>query len=571
MCARIDSLGSRWFGDSMVVEQRRSRVLVRRWSLSGDAAFWALPIGGVVAYAVAFVATLPALLVAVYASADVAIAPYLSQAWLRAPAGSVMLMGHAPFYMGYWILWLLHGFGAYRGSWELAPWVLSTVASLLVGRAVGRAIDRTAGFLVSAVLICAGSFLLQLQFAWSIHALAYVNIMLLGVFVVWLSSDPARAHPICVGAVALPLTLMTAAGIATDKLVLAAGVVPFVVTGGLVMWRAERDLAARTARVVLAVVGGSVVGSLLIHAAMQREGIGATPFPLAVAPLTEVPFHLKLLAQGVVSLLNGDIGQPDASPAGLLGFVCATAAAYLLILAAIEIAQCLRRVAPQVHGASLSRDARRVQAAYWGISSGVLIAAYLFTTVGIDINTRRYLVTVAYAVAILGISRGASLTRTWRISTAGAATVLILAGVIGLSQHDLAKTEPTAPTAAMAQAVRRLADRDHAAVVYAGYWDAYPLGWLASDSNAIYPVTACGNGLCAWIELQGAGTGINTWYSPRHHVRSLLILDRKLNAIDGLPSLPPRSLGPAAARSRLDHGRLHAYLYNYDIASRFGG
>ena len=273
-----------------------------------------------------------------------------------------------------------------------------------------------------------------------------------------------------------------------------------------------------------------------------------------------------------MSLLNGDIGQSDASPTGLLGFVCATAVAYLLILAAIEIGQRLRRLAAQVQGASLSRDARGVQAAYWGISSGVLIVAYLFTTVGIDIDTQRYLVTVAYAVAILGVSprskSDANLADLDHQRRDGADPGRSDRPVPATASED---TAPTAPNAAMAKAVRRLADRDHAAVVYAGYWVAYPLGWLTSDSNAIYPVTACGDGLCPWIELQGAGTGINTWYSPRHHVRSPLILDRKLNAIDGLPSLGPRSLGSAAARFWLDHGQLHAYLYNYDIALRFGG
>jgi hypothetical protein len=173
-------------------------------------------------------------------------------------------------------------------------------------------------------------------------------------------------------------------------------------------------------------------------------------------------------------------------------------------------------------------------------------------------------------VAILGISRGATMARAWRVATAGAATVLILAGAIGLSQHDLHKTEPALPTAAMANAVARLADREHAAVVYAGYWDSYPLGWLASDPTAIYPVTRCGGRLCAWTEIEETGNGITSWYAPRHHVRSLLILDGKLNAADKLRSLPPASLGTPAARFGLDDGRLHAYLYDYDVASRFG-
>jgi hypothetical protein len=520
---------------------------------------------------VAFVATLPGLLAAVYASADVAIAPYLTRAWLRAPAGSLMLMGHAPFYTGYWILRLLYDLGNYRGSWELAPWVLSTFASLIVGCAIARAVDRMAGFLVSAVLICAGSFLLQLQFAWSVHALAYVNIALLGVFVVWLSCDPARTSPGRVWLVSFPLMVLTAAGVATDKLVLVAGALPFMVSTGLLVWRMERAAASRTAKLALGLVGGSVAGSILVNAAMRRERFAATPFPLVPTSLGAIPFHLKLVIQDVFSLLNGDIRQPGASPTGLLGYVCAIAVGYLLILAVVEMGVGVRRLVVQAKGVRTTPDVRSVQATFWAVSSGVLIAAYVFTTIGVDIATRRYLVTVAYAVAILGISRGATMTRAWRAATAGAATVLIVAGAVGLSRHDLGKTEPSFPTVAMANAVARLAEREHAAVVYAGYWDAYPLGWLASGSAPIYPVAYCGDRLCAWTDAEATGNGITTWYAPRHRVRSLFILDSKLNALDELQPLPPRSLGTPVARFGLDDGRLHAYLYDYDIASRFGG
>ncbi len=535
-----------------------------------------MPLTSAVAYLVAFGAGLPALLVAVYASADTSIAPYLTQGWIGAPAGSVMLMGHAPFYMGYWILRFLHLFGGYRVSWELVPWVLSAVASLLVGWAAGRAAGRAVGLLVSASLICAGSSLLDLQFSWSVHGLAYTNVLLLGAFAVWLTYDPARTHPIRVGLIVIGLTAVTATGIATDKIVLVAGLVPFAITSALVAWGAKRDMTARTTACVIALVGGSVVGSVLTQTAMSGERIKATPFPVSLASLSAVPFHLKLLTQSVFSLLNGDIRQADTVPAGPLGYLCAVAVIYLLVVAAIEVVGCLRRLASlssyrrETPGRS-GVDARSAQTTYWGLSAGVLMVAYLVTTIGVDIFTQRYLVTVAYAVLILGISRGATLTRGWRILTAGAVTTLIVTGALGLLRQDLLRREPTAPTVALADAVKHLAHREGATVVYAGYWDAYPLGWLVPNAVPVYPVLGCGRTLCPWTANQETGSGINTWYVSRRSVRSLLVLDRELDASVGLPSRPPPSLGSPTARFSLDQGRLHVYLYDYDLAGRFAG
>jgi hypothetical protein len=59
------------------------------------------PLLGAAAYAIGFVVTLPALLAAVYASSGTAMAPYLTEMWLKAPPESRIMTGHAPFILGY--------------------------------------------------------------------------------------------------------------------------------------------------------------------------------------------------------------------------------------------------------------------------------------------------------------------------------------------------------------------------------------------------------------------------------------------------------------------------------------
>ena len=558
----------------MLVESRPATNRLRRRAASDAVSICGAPLAAGAVYAVAFVVTLPALLVAVYASADTAITPYLTQGWLRAPSGSAMLMGHAPFYLGYWLLRLLRPLGDHRATWELAPWVLAALASAAVGWGAARAAGRAAGLSVSVALVCTGSSLLDLQFAWSVHGLAYVNVTLLGAFAVWLVSDPAPRHPLGVGLAACALTLMTASGIATDRIVLIAGLIPFALCGALAARRSERGARARTATVVLALVGGSLVGAPLINAAMRADGIRATPFAVGMAPLSEVPAHLRLLIQGVFSLLNGAIQQPGGAPTDALGYVCEVAVVLVLALAAVEAARCLRPLIALSGGsdharARLALDARTAQALYWVLSAAGLTAAYLFTTVAIDIFTQRYLVTIAYAVVILGITGGVTLARRWQLATAAAVTILVIAGTAALVRGDLRRREPTAPTVAMADAVSNLAHRERAAVVYAGYWDAYPLGWLARDAVPVYPVTLCGGTLCPWMAHGTAGSGISTWYRVRSGQRSMLILDRELDPSVGLPRRPLRSFGTPVARFSLDHGRLTAYLYDHDLARRF--
>jgi hypothetical protein len=208
-------------------------------------------------YLVVFCVRLPGVLAAIYDVGDTDIAPYLTQSWEHAPAGSHMLMANAPWYSADWVMRVLGDLPDHRGSWELAPWVISALAAGWVGWATARAAGRAAGLLVAGALICTGTMLLPLQFSWSIHGVAYVHVLLLGAFVVWLAHDPWSQHTVRFWCVVAAMLVASAAGVASDKLVLVAGLLPFAVAGTALIFLAPATARLRLGASVAAVAIGA--------------------------------------------------------------------------------------------------------------------------------------------------------------------------------------------------------------------------------------------------------------------------------------------------------------------------
>jgi hypothetical protein len=117
------------------------------------------------------------------------------------------------------------------------------------------------------------------------------------------------------------------------------------------------------------------------------------------------------------------------------------------------------------------------------------------------------------------------------------------------------------PTPAEAETVARFASAQHAAVGYSGYWDAASLTWASRFSIHVYPVSPCGERLCAFQLHRVA-----SWYYPRGAARTYLVLDQAVRQIS-LRALPP-TLGRPIASATV--GQLEVYAFGYDIARDFG-
>jgi hypothetical protein len=529
-------------------------------------------------YLVAFFVSLPRLLPAIYQLADNAIAPYLMQGWEHAPSGAHMLMANVPWYSAYWLMRVLDLLPDHRVLWEFAPWLLSGLACGCVGWATAKAAGRGAGLLVSAGLICAGTALLPLQFAWGVHGITYVYVLLLGAFGVWLTNDSSQRRSAWFWGFVCLMTALTAVGVASDPLVLVAGLLPFAGTGVALAARSPETLWRRRLRAAIAAVTfGSVVGSVLFGAVMRSAGLAADHYPIELVSPGEIGPHLLLLLQGTFALLNGYLHEGPVwpfgylSPTGLLGYCCSVAVVVLVVLAVSVAVRVVRSRSDTTASADGVSPAMFAHTVYWLMSAVVLAVIYVFSNAAVDLQSKRYIVTVAYAVLILGVTGGMTLRsrRPVQFVVAACVAVVVVSGAVGLVRSQIAAQYRRFPSLALSKAVAALAHAEHVKVGYAGYWDAFPLGWLSSSSVPVYPITRCEMRLCPTVRSTASvGVGIDSWYRSRPHIRSMLVLDPVFDPSDSLPSRAPAYLGHPLGRVHVIDQRLDVYVYDYDIAGR---
>jgi hypothetical protein len=497
-----------------------------------------LPLPFAVGYVVVLAATFGSLVRALYSSADVAAAPYIGQLLPAAPRGAHVVLGHIAWYEALWAEWLTRGWPFFRQLWEVGPWLASLAGIALVAWATAKAAGRFAAMVVAVPLVCAGAGLISYQFPASIHSLTWVHVCLLGAFLV-LVAHRSRVHPLLWTA----LTVVTATGVASDKLLVVAGVVPFV---GAAASLGRRIFASAAA---LAVV--SIAGAQAIVAAMSAVGIHADNVPIRFAGWHRLGPNVRILVHALLYLFNGEVGRPRAELRFVLELACALvlAAAVLFVLWSA-----LRRPAGD--------RVRTAHLIFWSLAGSVLAAAFVLSSAPVDRFSARYVVTVGYALAVITALAAARTGRLARSLVALGVCVLASGSIAALAAHDLQKNSSSYPSTALAGKLLDFARASGLQYGYAGYWDAAPLTWETNARVQIYPVEPCqtGPGICPFPFNR-----ISRWYLPRPATQTFLVVDPFLPA--GFESIMPRLGRP----ERLVHiGRLNVYVYAYDIAARFG-
>ena len=150
-------------------------------------------------------------------------------------------------------------------------------------------------------------------------------------------------------------------------------------------------------------------------------------------------------------------------------------------------------------------------------------------------------------------------TSTRAIAT-GAVTVYAFTGWLGLVDHTLIRSETGSPSYTLANAVARVARREHLAVGYGSYLDAAPITWATHTQVKVFPVDDCdGNQhLCAYEQHI-----MTSWYTPRQGVKTFLLTDPGFTVAG---SAPTPDLGKPLAVHQF--GAVTMYVYPYDIAAR---
>ena len=484
--------------------------------------------------------------------ADAASGPVIGQLFGAAPAHANVVLGTFAWYSTLLFDLATKWLPYHRQVWEAAPYAMSVAGAALTAWSVAQVASRWAAGLTAVLLISTSPATLRVELATTQHAPTWFCLALLGAFAVWLERQRATRWPVVVVVVAVVGTIV-GVNAASDPLLDIAGLAPFAValiaTRVLVPGRdSARALWSGLATLALTGVTGAITRVVMSALAVAREpGVNTTKVVVGHKNLHNFTLWWKSLA----TLGNGDYFGRALSPATVLAGVCAA----ITIAAVISI--------PWLSWRQLRRadadTARTVFYAFWCSSATLLSLAFLFSSYPVDIHAGRYLVGLLYAVA--AVVPAATAGRVWTRAMVLAGTcVFALGAVVSIAGHGPvpAPSANTAVTTPVAKQIERIAARNHLTVGYAGYWDASPVTWATGFRTQVYPVSVCDQRqhLCRF-DLHF----ISTWYTPRPHTGSFLLVDPSLQNV----WIRPPDLGRPTAVYRI--GRLTMYTYPYDLAA----
>jgi hypothetical protein len=286
--------------------------------------------------------------------------------------------------------------------------------------------------------------------------------------------------------------------------------------------------------------------------------------PTRVVLGSQTGTNVKLWWQSIAVLGNGDFFHHSLTPGTALKLVCA-----VISIAAVVSLPWLgwRALRPASEPAPTPEETaaaatKKASYAFWCSSAVLLTLAFWLSAAPVDIGADRYVVGLIYAAAAVVPMAVAGHVRTERVVLA-ATCVFALGGIVsladGTTSHGRAFHPPPIGTGE-AQRIAQTAARHHLTVGYAGYWEAAPVTWATAFRVQVYPVSVCnvGANLCRFdLHI------ISSWYEPRAHIRSFLLIDNRTSQSIARPT---PDLGRPAAVYRL--GPVTMYTYNYDLAAK---
>jgi len=542
----------------------RNRLL-GRWgepsrAEAAETLLWLIPLGLAAVYFVLFVARLPQNIVDILWDSDYASGFTLTQSVARAGDGGHTVISTTGAYLPLWFGLLTAHLPFHRQLWEIAPTLLTGATALTIGWSVAQVAPRRAGVFATLIVLVASPWTLAILMAPVAHNTVYPVTALLGAYLLWLARDGTRQRNTMV-AVALLGALVLGIAIASDALVIATGVLPFVLTAVLAARQPGRRARA-VALPALASAIGAVPIALITQAIMRGQGYATVPSqpPLELASLSSLPRHVRILAEGLRELSNGYLGAkwPGRLHAEV-GVACdAVLVAALLALLYYGSRSSIRFMRCRYDDAELRR---LLHVVYWFSSALVVCGAFLFTTApGTDTQKHEaYYLTLIFSVAAVVPLLMRARSRVRWLLPAGL-TIFAVGSIIGLKRNYLEVMKP--PVARYASSIVHLAELNHATVGYAGYWDASNLTWNSQERILVRPLQTCPNPagaeICPFFLMRTP-----SWYVSKPR-RSFLLVDPGETFVVTLPG----GLGNPIASYAL--GTIMMYVYPYDIASRLG-
>jgi hypothetical protein len=529
------------------------RTLRLRWTRASTLTIAAGVLAAV--YAGFLLADFTAVVHGIYANADVVSAPVIGELYHEAPAGTTVTLGFLPWYGTLWLELATRHLPLHRDLWEVGPWIASLAGIGLIAWATAKAAGRWSAWFVVFVLVCAGPQILRVQFAFAgLHGQAVFTVCVLDAFLVLLVARRGfvGSRPTHLFLCAL-VTVVAAAGLASDNLVYPAGLIPFAVAGLAPF--AARSLAGRqVALTTLAVTVASVIGSRVAVGEMRARHFYAADKAITFARWDELGTNVRNFTQALAALFNADFAGASIHARSLLAFATACALAAAVVVVVRLGRDQLRRVGS---GGGAPVSVRDVHVSFWLTAAVLPGAAFVFSNAAQG-GATRYFVSTAYAIVVL-VAVAAAKRQWFRNAALVGACLVVVGSIVSLEKRELV-TAGNYPTRSFATFLHTLTDGSGAKVGYASYWVAAPLTWETKTDVRVYPVLPCKapHGLCTYpLHV------IASWYMPRAQTKSFLIVDSRYGPPD-----PGKRLG--GYESAVTYAQYTVYTYNYDIATNLG-
>jgi hypothetical protein len=509
------------------------------------------------AWVVLLLATFGRVLATLFWNADVAAPLVIGDLFQSAPDGATVTLANYPWYVTLWLELLTRHFPFHRQLWEVGPWIGSLAAIALLACTTARVAGRWAAAIVAFVLVCTGSNFLYIQFSPSVHGTTVFYACVLDAFLVSLATHGGRigGRPRHLVAAAL-VAVVVAAGLASDKLLYAAGLMPFLVAGLLVARLASRAVGLRIAATTVAVVVGAVVGSRIIISTMHGRHVVAASYPITFAVISHLGENALDAVQSIAFLFNGNFDRNAVTARSLLTFACAVVVVVALVAAArFSLRWARGLVQPLKAGSVVERGEplpRTAHLGFWILATALPLVAFVLTSVAGE-NVGRYLVSCGFGVATILALAAANASAARRTAITLGACVIVLASVISIAVDF----DPSAGDQ-MARDVLPFVEGEGLTKGYAAYWTAGPLTWRSRQKVQVVPVLSCPrapHGLCTYYLHT-----ISSWYQPRPGERTFLIVDHRYG-----PPSPGQRLG--GTQAVVDFKHYSIYVYDYDIGS----
>ena len=509
---------------------------------------------------VVLLAQAPALVHKLYMNADNAVAFVLPALASHAPSGSIVNLGNHPWYEPWWLMRATVGLPGYRVMWEAAPFLFGLLGIAAVTACAWMALGRLAALLCGVALLASGETLRGVLYVPESHGAIVLHLGVLcgALLIVHRTALRKSVRPATLAILGVPLVVFTGAGL-TDQLLLVSGLGPFMLAPLICRLR-YRSQAWRTVSDFALVTGLlSALLAALLTRLMQQQHVVHSAFPVTFVSAKAILAGLQNLLVTIASLGGGAFFGEPASGANLLTLILGA----LTLLAFAALLRALWRWSDSTSKPSepVSEQAgsRELFIAFWGLVMVVVLAAFALTSVSESTNNGRYLVGAWTAMgALLGILAATPRARTAMI------VAVSLFGVLNV-RAELANGVTAAnpgPSQGAANAIERFATAHGAGIGYGSYWNAAPVTWETGLRVKMYPIQSCPRptGICPFY-----AANINTWYSPRAHIRTFLVTDVRESSPTNV-TVPPKSVGRPLARKHLGEG-LTIYIYNHDIAA----